>query len=100
MKNELLQHEIIAEDMGGETQFVEVSALKGDGLDNLVESVLLQAELLELKANPARQAEGVVIEAKLDKGRGAVATVLLQRGTLRVGDIFVVGEESGRVRPC
>ncbi|MGC6472707.1 MAG: translation initiation factor IF-2 [Parvibaculales bacterium] len=98
VKNELLQHEIIAEDMGGETQFVEVSALKGDGLDNLVESVLLQAELLELKANPARQAEGVVIEAKLDKGRGAVATVLLQRGTLRVGDIFVVGEESGRVR--
>lgn len=98
VKNELLQHEIISEDMGGETQFVEVSALKGDGLDSLVESVLLQAELLELKANPEREAEGVVIEAKLDKGRGTVATVLLQRGTLRVGDIFVVGEESGRVR--
>ena len=98
VKNELLQHEIISEDMGGDVQFVEVSALIGTGLDDLLESVLLQAELLDLKANPDRAAEGIVIESKLEKGRGAVATVLVQRGTLSVGDIFVVGEESGRVR--
>ena len=98
VKNELLQHEIISEDMGGDVQFVEVSALTGTGLDDLLESVLLQAELLDLKANPDRAAEGIVIESKLEKGRGAVATVLVQRGTLAVGDIFVVGEESGRVR--
>ena len=98
VKNELLQHEIISEDMGGDVQFVEVSALTGTGLDYLLESVLLQAELLDLKANPDRAAEGIVIESKLEKGRGAVATVLVQRGTLSVGDIFVVGEESGRVR--
>lgn len=98
VKNELLQHEIISEDMGGDVQFVEVSALAGTGLDDLLESVLLQAELLDLKANPDRAAEGIVIESKLEKGRGAVATVLVQRGTLSVGDIFVVGEESGRVR--
>ena len=94
----MLQHEIISEDMGGDVQFVEVSALTGTGLDDLLESVLLQAELLDLKANPDRAAEGIVIESKLEKGRGAVATVLVQRGTLSVGDIFVVGEESGRVR--
>jgi len=98
VKNELLQHEVISEEMGGDTQMIEVSAKTGDGLDNLLEAVALQAELMELKANPDRDAEGVVIEAKLDKGRGAVATVLVQRGTLRVGDIFVVGSESGRVR--
>ena len=98
VKNDLLQHEIISEDMGGDTQFVEVSALKGDGLDNLIEAVLLQAEVLELKANPDREANGIVIEAQLDKGRGAVSTILVQRGTLRVGDIFVAGEVSGRVR--
>ncbi len=98
VKNELLQHEIISEDMGGDAQFVEVSALKGDGLEALIEAVLLQAELLELKANPNREAQGIVIESKLEKGRGAVSTVLLQRGTLRIGDVFVVGEESGRVR--
>lgn len=98
VKNELLQHEIISEDMGGDVQFVEVSALTGTGIDDLLESVLLQAELLDLKANPDRAAEGIVIESKLEKGRGAVATVLVQRGTLSVGDIFVVGEESGRVR--
>lgn len=98
VKNELLQHEIISEDMGGDVQFVEVSAIAGTGLDELLESVLLQAELLDLKANPDRAAEGIVIESKLEKGRGAVATVLVQRGTLAVGDIFVVGEESGRVR--
>ena len=98
VKNELLQHEIISEDMGGDVQFVEVSAIAGTGLDELLESVLLQTELLDLKANPDRAAEGIVIESKLEKGRGAVATVLVQRGTLAVGDIFVVGEESGRVR--
>ena len=98
VKNDLLQHEVIAEDMGGDTQMIEVSAQSGAGLDDLLEAVALQAELMELKANAAREAEGVVIEAKLDKGRGAVATVLVQRGTLSVGDIFVVGQESGRVR--
>ena len=98
VKNELLQHEIISEVMGGDTQMIEVSAQTGDGLDDLLEAVALQAELMELKANANREAEGVVIEAKLDKGRGPVATVLVQRGTLRVGDVFVVGSESGRVR--
>ena len=98
VKNEMLQHEIISEEMGGDTQMIEVSALSGAGLDDLLEAVALQAELMELKANANREAEGVVIEAKLDKGRGPVATVLVQRGTLRVGDIFVVGSESGRVR--
>ena len=98
VKNELLQHEIISEDMGGDVQFVEVSAIAGTGLDELLESVLLQAELLDLKANPDRAAEGIVIESKLEKGRGAVATVLVQRGTLAVGDICVVGEEPGRGR--
>src|SRR3546814_817330 len=94
----LLQHDIQVEQMGGEVQDVEVSALKKTGLDVLAEKILLQAELLELKANPDRPAEGTVIEAKLDKGRGPVATVLVGRGTLRVGDIFVVGGESGKVR--
>ena len=98
VKNDLLTHEIISEDMGGDTQMIEVSAQTGDGLDDLLEAVALQAELMELKANADRDAEGIVIEAKLDKGRGAVATVLVQRGTLNVGDIFVVGQESGRVR--
>jgi len=98
VKTDLLQHEIISEEMGGDTQMIEVSAQTGDGLDNLLEAVALQAELMELKAKADRAAEGIVIEAKLDKGRGAVATVLVQRGTLSVGDIFVVGQESGRVR--
>ena len=98
VKNELLSHEIISEDMGGDTQMIEVSAQNGEGLDNLLEAVVLQAELMELKANAERDAEGIVIEAKLDKGRGAVSTILVQRGTLNVGDIFVVGQESGRVR--
>mgnify|MGYP006092766433 CR=1 FL=1 len=98
VKTDLLQHEIISEEMGGDTQMIEVSAQTGDGLDNLLEAVALQAELMELKAKTNRAAEGIVIEAKLDKGRGAVATVLVQRGTLSVGDIFVVGQESGRVR--
>ncbi len=98
VRERLLEHEIVVEDMGGETQDVEVSALKRQGLDTLIEKILLQAELLELKANPDRAAEGTVIEAQLDKGRGPVATILVGRGTLKVGDIFVVGEFSGKVR--
>ncbi|HEX3753923.1 MAG TPA: translation initiation factor IF-2 [Rhizomicrobium sp.] len=98
VKTELLQHEIQVEDLGGETQAVEVSATKGINLDKLEEAILLQAELLDLRANAGRAAEGAVIEAKLDKGRGPVATVLVQRGTLRVGDIVVAGAEWGRVR--
>jgi translation initiation factor IF-2 len=96
--NELLQHEVVAESLGGETQVVMVSALKKTGLDDLVEAVLLQAEVMDLKANPDRTAEGVVIESKLDRGRGAVATVLVKRGTLRRGDIVVTGAHAGRVR--
>ena len=98
VREELLQHEIIVEDMGGEVQDVEVSALKKTNLDGLIDAINLQAEILELKANPDRQAEGTVIEAKLDKGRGPLATVLVQRGTLKVGDIIVVGAASGKVR--
>lgn len=98
VRERLLEHEVIVEEMGGETQDVEVSALKKTGLDTLIEKIQLQAELLDLKANPDRQAEGSVIEAKLDKGRGPVATVLVSRGTLKVGDVFVVGAESGKVR--
>lgn len=98
VRNELLQHEIVVESLGGDVQEVEVSALKHQGLDTLLDAILLQAEILELKANPDRSADGVVIEAKLDKGRGPVATVLVQRGTLRLGDIFVAGSSSGRVR--
>ena len=98
VKTELLQHEVQVEDMGGEVQSVEVSATKGIGLDKLEEAILLQAEILDLKANPDRPAEGAVVEAKLDKGRGPVATVLVQRGTLKVGDIVVAGAEWGRVR--
>ncbi len=98
VKTELLQHEIQVEDMGGETLAVEVSATKGTNLDKLEEAILLQAELLDLKANPGRSADGTVIEAKLDRGRGPVATVLVQRGTLKVGDIVVAGSEWGRVR--
>jgi translation initiation factor IF-2 len=96
--NELLQHEIVVESLGGDTQAIEVSALKKQGLDNLVEAILLQAQVMELKANPDRTAEGVVIESKLDRGRGAVATVLVKRGTLKRGDIVVAGATAGRVR--
>ena len=96
--NELLQYEVVVEALGGETQVVEVSAKTGQGLPELVESILLLAEVLELKANPDRTAEGVVIEAKLDKGRGPVATVLVKRGTLNRGDIVVAGGVWGRVR--
>jgi len=98
IRERLLEHEVIVEQMGGDVQDVEVSALKKTGLDELIDKIQLQAELLELKANPDRPAEGNVIEAKLDKGRGPVATILVNRGTLKVGDVFVVGAESGKVR--
>ncbi|MEA3037479.1 MAG: translation initiation factor [Sphingomonadales bacterium] len=98
VREELLQHEIVVEDLGGDVQDVEVSALKKTNLDKLLEAIALQAELLELKANSDRPAEGAVVEAKLDKGRGPLATVLVQRGTLKVGDIFVVGAVPGKVR--
>ena len=98
VRTELLQHEVFVESMGGEVLDVEVSATKGTNLDKLLEAILLQAEVLDLKANPDRTAEGVVIEAKLDKGRGPVATVLVQTGTLMLGDIVVAGAEWGRVR--
>ena len=98
VRNDLLRHEVIVEKMSGEVQDVEVSAQTGQGLDELLEAIALQAEILELKANPDRSAEGAVIEAQLDVGRGPVATVLVQRGTLHQGDIFVVGEQYGRVR--
>jgi len=96
--NELLQHEIVVESLGGDTQAVEVSATQKMGLDDLIEAILLQAEVLDLKANPDRTADGMVIEAKLDRGRGAVSTVLVKRGTLRRGDIVVAGANFGRVR--
>jgi translation initiation factor IF-2 len=98
VREELLQHEVIVEDMGGDVQDVEVSALKKTNLDKLLEAIQLQAEILELKANPDRAAEGTVVEAKLDKGRGPLATVLVQRGTLRVGDVFVAGASSDKGR--
>ena len=96
--NELLQHEIVAESLGGDTQIIEVSATKKIGLENLIEAILLQAEVMDLKANPDRIADGVVIESKLDRGRGAVATVLVKRGTLKRSDIVVAGSNWGRVR--
>jgi translation initiation factor IF-2 len=98
VRTDLLQHEVIVEKMSGEVQDVEVSAITGEGLDDLLEAIALQSEILELKANPNRAAEGAVIEAQLDVGRGPVATVLIQNGTLRQGDIFVVGEQYGKVR--
>ncbi len=98
VRNELLQHEVVVEEMGGETQDVEVSALKRTGLDRLLDALVVQAEILELKVNPDRPAEGTVIESRLDRGRGPVATVLVQRGTLHQGDIVVAGAEWGRVR--
>ncbi len=98
VRTSLLQHEVVVEAMSGDVQDVEVSAVTGKGLDTLLEAIALQAEILELKANPDRQAQGAVIEAKLDVGRGPVATVLVQHGTLKRGDIFVVGEQWGKVR--
>jgi translation initiation factor IF-2 len=98
VRTDLLQHDIVVEAMGGDTLDVEVSAIKGTNLDKLLETILLQAEVLDLKANPDREASGLVVEAQLDKGRGPVATVLVQRGTLKLGDIFVAGSAWGRVR--
>ena len=98
VRTDLLQHEVVVEAMSGDVQDVEVSATTGQGLDELLEAIALQAEILELKANPERAAMGAVIEAKLDVGRGPVATVLVQNGTLKQGDIFVVGEQWGKVR--
>jgi translation initiation factor IF-2 len=98
VRTELLQHEVQVESLGGDVVDVEVSAKNKTNLDKLLEMIALQAELLDLKTNPSRPAEGTVIEAKLDRGRGPVATVLVQRGTLRVGDIVVAGAEMGRVR--
>jgi translation initiation factor IF-2 len=98
VRQELLSHEIVVEEMGGETQDVEVSAVKRTGLDKLTEAILLQSEILDLRANPDRTAEGAVIESRLDRGRGPVATVLVQKGTLHQGEIVVAGAEWGRVR--
>ena len=98
VRTDLLHHEVVVEAMSGDVQDVEVSAITGQGLDELLDAIALQAEILELKANPDRAAEGAVIEAQLDVGRCPVATVLVQKGTLRQGDIFVVGEQFGKVR--
>ena len=98
VRTDLLQHDVVVESMGGDVLDVEVSAKKRLNLDKLIETILLQAEILGLKADPDRTAEGVVVEARMDKGRGSVATVLIQKGTLSVGDIFVSGQEWGRVR--
>ena len=96
IRNELLQHEIIVEKLSGDVLDVEISALKKTNLEKLENAIHLQADLLNLTANPKRSARGVVIESKLEKGRGSVATVLVQKGTLKVGDIFVSGSESGK----
>ena len=98
VRERLLEHEVVVEAMSGDVQDVEISAKTGAGLDALIEKILLQAELLELRANPDRAAEATVIEARLDKGKGPLATVLVTRGTLKTGDVLVVGTQSGRVR--
>jgi len=98
VRTDLLQHEVVVEAMSGDVQDIEVSAKTGKGLEELLEAIALQSEILELTANPNRVAEGAVIEAQLDVGRGPVATVLVQKGTLKQGDIFVVGEQWGKVR--
>lgn len=98
VRNELLSYEIVVEDMGGDVQAVEVSAKTQQGIDKLEEAILLQAEILELGANPNRDAIGAVIEARVERGRGPVATILIQRGTLKVGDVFVAGSQWGKVR--
>lgn len=98
IRNMLMQHEIFLEKVGGDTMDVEVSAKQGINLDKLEETILLQAEILELRANPNRAAEGVIVESRLERGKGVVATVLVQKGTLKVGDLFVAGAEYGRVR--
>ncbi len=98
VKQQLTEHGLVPEEWGGENIFVPVSAVKGEGIDELLEMILLVAEVQEKKANPNKRARGVVIEAELDKGRGAVATLLVQNGTLHVGDAVVVGNSFGRVR--
>jgi translation initiation factor IF-2 len=98
VRNELLSHEIVVEKLGGDVLDVEVSAIERQNLDKLEEAILLQAEILELKSNPNRLAQGAVIDAKLERGRGVVATVLVQKGTLNQGDVFIAGSEWGRVR--
>ncbi|MAI49519.1 MAG: translation initiation factor IF-2, partial [Rhodospirillaceae bacterium] len=98
VRNELLSHELVTENLGGDILSVEVSALKKTNLDKLEEAIILQSEMLEIQANPDRNAQGVVVEAKIETGRGSVATVLVQRGTLKVGDIVVAGAEWGKVR--
>ncbi|MEO1421517.1 MAG: translation initiation factor IF-2, partial [Pseudomonadota bacterium] len=98
VRTELSQHEVIPEDWGGDSQFVNVSAHTGEGIDSLLEAVLLQAEVMDLKAVTDGQAKGLVVEGSLEKGRGAVATVLVQSGTLRQGDYILAGEEYGRIR--
>ncbi|MFA5353352.1 MAG: translation initiation factor IF-2 [Thermodesulfovibrionales bacterium] len=98
VRNELAERGVVSEDWGGQNIFVEVSAKKRTGIEHLLEMILLQAEIMELKANPNRPAKGTIIEAKLDKGRGPVATVLIQQGTLKIGDAFVAGSASGKVR--
>jgi len=98
VRTELLSHEIVVESLGGDTLEIEVSALKKTGLDKLLEAILLQAEVLELTANPDRPADGVIVEAKLERGRGPVGTALIQRGTLKLGDLIVAGQAWGRVR--
>ena len=98
VKQELLSHDVVLEDFGGDVQSVPVSATQGTNLDRLIEAIQLQAELLDLRANPNREAQGTIIEARLDRGRGVVATVLVQRGTLRIGDIVVAGAQWGKVR--
>ncbi|ARJ64869.1 translation initiation factor IF-2 [Magnetospirillum sp. ME-1] len=98
VRQELLQHELVTEELGGDVLAIEVSAKKRMNLEKLEEAILLQAEILDLKANPSRAAQGVVVEAKMEKGRGSVATVLVQKGTLKVGEVFVAGAEWGRVR--
>ena len=98
VENDLMKHEIISEKMGGENVFVNVSAKTKEGLNSLLEAILLQSEILELKANPLRSGEGSVIESKIEKGKGTVVSVLIQKGTLNVGDIVVIGKEWGKVR--
>ena len=98
IRQRLMEHGLVAEEFGGETISAEVSATKGTGIDKLLEMVLLQAEVLELKADPDQRASGIVLEASLDKGKGPVATVLVQQGTLRRGEMVVVGTSFGRVR--
>ena len=98
IRNELLSHEIVVESLGGDVQDIEISATEGINLDGLEEAIILQAELMELSANPDRTGQGAVVEARLERGRGAVATLLVQRGTLKIGDVFVAGPEWGRVR--